>query len=200
MYHLIYECHITCVFCIPFTYVLLGDKHLFIVIVTVIVIVISAFAVIFSCNHAVLWMVKSVRPPICLSVTPFWQSTCHHTIMRFSGVINIDKSDLHAKCQGQRSKVRVTEVKKQLSHFWDVTLVWINIWQWNDAQSLMWHTRGVLFFFKVIHHISRSHGTNNHNFDLNKVFPDCNSMFEFAAGYGIKQKAWSSIREVLYCF
>ena len=39
MYHLIYECHITCVFCIPFTYVLLGNKYLFIVIVIVIVIV-----------------------------------------------------------------------------------------------------------------------------------------------------------------
>ena len=38
MYHLIYECHITCVFCIPFTYVLLGNKYLFIVIVIVIVI------------------------------------------------------------------------------------------------------------------------------------------------------------------
>ena len=38
MYHLIYECHITCVFCIPFTYVLLGNKYPFIVIVIVIVI------------------------------------------------------------------------------------------------------------------------------------------------------------------
>ena len=35
MYHLIYECHITGVFCIPFTYVLLGNKYLFIVIVIV---------------------------------------------------------------------------------------------------------------------------------------------------------------------
>ena len=31
-------------------------------------------------------------------------------IMKFSGVITIDKSDVHAKGQGQRSKVKVTEV------------------------------------------------------------------------------------------
>ena len=37
MYHLIYECHITCVFCIPLTYVLLAHKYLFIVIAIVIV-------------------------------------------------------------------------------------------------------------------------------------------------------------------
>ena len=35
--YMIYECHITCVFCIPFTYVLLGNKYIFIVIVIVIV-------------------------------------------------------------------------------------------------------------------------------------------------------------------
>ena len=32
-------------------------------------------------------------------------------IMKFSAVITIDKSDAHAKGQGQRSKVKVTEVK-----------------------------------------------------------------------------------------
>ena len=38
MHNLVFECYITCVFCIPFTYVLLGNKYLFIVIVIVIVI------------------------------------------------------------------------------------------------------------------------------------------------------------------
>ena len=37
--------------------------------------------------------------------------------MKFSGVITIDQRDVHANDQGQRSKVKATEVKTQLSHF-----------------------------------------------------------------------------------
>ena len=37
--------------------------------------------------------------------------------MKFSGVITSDQSKVHAKSQGQRSKVKVTEVKTQLSRF-----------------------------------------------------------------------------------
>ena len=43
--------------------------------------------------------------------------------MKFSGVIAIDKSDVHAKGQGQRSKVKDTEVKTQFSRFQTVTPV-----------------------------------------------------------------------------
>ena len=49
----------------------------------------------------------SVRSSVCF-VTPFWQCSCHRIIMKFSGVITTDKSDVHAEFQGQRSKVRVT--------------------------------------------------------------------------------------------
>ena len=34
--------------------------------------------------------------------------------MKFSGVITTDRSDVHAKGQSQRSKVKVTEVKTQV--------------------------------------------------------------------------------------
>ena len=53
----------------------------------------------------------SVRPSVRLSVTPF--SLCSHnrSIMKFSGVITIDRNDVHAKVYGRRSKVKVTEVK-----------------------------------------------------------------------------------------
>ena len=44
-------------------------------------------------------------------------------IMKFSGVITSDKSDVHAKGQGQRSKVKVTEVAAQLNRFRTVTPV-----------------------------------------------------------------------------
>ena len=99
---------------------------------------------------------------VCPSVTPFWLCSHHHIIMKFSGVITNDRSDVYEKGQGQRSKVKVTEVNTQLSRFWTVTLVWIHISWWNDAQSLMMLRRGALLFYKVIRQISRSHGSKNH--------------------------------------
>ena len=79
----------------------------------------------------------SVCPSVRLSVTPFSPCSHHRIIMKFSGVITMVKSDVHAKGQGQRSKVKVTEVNTQLCRFRTLTPVWINIWQWNDAYSLM---------------------------------------------------------------
>ena len=132
-------------------------------------------------------MVFSVRPSVCLSVrlsvcpsvrlsvTPFWLCSHHRIIMKFSGVITSDRSDVHAKGQGQRSKVKVTEVTTQLYRFRTVTPVWIHIWWWNDAYSLMLLRRGALLFFKVIRQISRSHGAKIAEFDPDWAFPDCNS-------------------------
>ena len=54
----------------------------------------------FSCDQAALWMVQSV----CPSITPFWLCSHHRIIMKFSGVITNDRSDVHAKGQGQRSR------------------------------------------------------------------------------------------------
>ena len=111
-----------------------------------------------SCDQAALWMVQSVRPSVCLSVTPFSLCSHHRIIMKFSGVITNDKSDVHAKGQGQRSKVKVTEVKTQFRRFRTVTPVWIDIWWWNYAQTLMFLRRGALLFYEVICQISRSRG------------------------------------------
>ena len=101
----------------------------------------------------------SVCPSVCPSVTPFWLCSYQRIIMKFSGVITKDKSDVHAKDGGQRSKVKVTEVTTQLNRFRTVTPVWIHIWWWNDAYSLMMLRRGALLFLKVICRISRSHGS-----------------------------------------
>ena len=103
----------------------------------------------------------SVCPSVRLSVTPFWLCSHHCIIMKFSGVITSDRSDVHAKGQGQRSKFKVTEVTTQLYRFRTVTPVWINIWWWNDAYSLIMVRRGALLFFRVIRQISRSHGSKN---------------------------------------
>ena len=122
---------------------------------------------IFSRDQAALWM-DSVRPStrpfirlsIHLSVCLFFLLCfLHHMIMKFSGVITNDRSDVRAKGQGQRSKVKVTEIINQLSHFWTATPVWIHIWRWNDAYSLMLLRRDALWLFKVILQILRSHGT-----------------------------------------
>ena len=107
------------------------------------------------------WCFLSVCPSVCLSVTPFWLCSHHRIIIKFSGVITTDQGNVHAKGQGQRSKVKFTEVTTQLDRFRTVTPVWIHIWWWNDAYSLMLLRRGALLFFKVIRQISRSHGSKN---------------------------------------
>ena len=94
------------------------------------------------CPSVCLSVCPSVRP----SVTPFWLCSPHRIIMKFSGVITNDQSKVHAKGQGQRSKVKVTEVTTQLNRFRTVTPVWILIWWWNDAYSLMLLRRGALLF------------------------------------------------------
>ena len=115
-----------------------------------------------SCDQAALQTVFSVRPSVCLSVTPFLLCSNQRIIMKFSGVIISDKSDVHAKGQGQRSNVKVTEVTTPLCRFRTVTPVWIHVWWWNNAYSLIMLRRGALLFFKVICQISRSHGSKNH--------------------------------------
>ena len=61
---------------------------------------------------------KCYSPSVCQSVrlSHFWLCSNHHIIMKFSGVITNNQSKVHAKGQGQRSKVKVTEVITQLNH------------------------------------------------------------------------------------
>ena len=100
----------------------------------------------------------SVCPSVSPSVTPFWLCSHHNIIMKF---ITKDQGKVHAKGQGQRSKVKVTEVTTQLNRFRTVTPVWIHIWWWNDTYNLMLLKRGALLFLKVIRQISRSHCAKN---------------------------------------
>ena len=81
-----------------------------------------------SCDQAALRTYISVCPSVCPSVTPFWQCSCHCFILKFSGDITIDRRDVHAKGQGQRSMSQRS--------------VWIHIWRWNGAQRLMLLRRG----------------------------------------------------------
>ena len=100
---------------------------------------------------------------------------------------------LHKACSGieevpfyfPRSSVKFqvhtgqkTLIFTQVLHFPTVTLVWLQWWLWNDAQSLTWYRRGSLLFLKVICQISRSQGKTISNFDCNWAFLDCNSSFD----------------------
>ena len=104
---------------------------------------------------------------VCPFVTPLSLCSHHRIIMKFSGVITIDGSGIHAKDQGQRSKGKVTKVKNLLSRFRTVTTVWIHTWRRNDAQSLILLRRGALWIFMVIHQISRAHNSKILDFDPN---------------------------------
>ena len=102
------------------------------------------------------WAFPDYRPVAAFKSLRFALLSSHHRIiMKFSGVITKDQGKVHAKSQGQRSKVKVTT---QLNGFRTVTPVWIHICWWNDTYSLMLLRRGALLFFKVIRQISSSHG------------------------------------------
>ena len=140
--------------------------------------------VVFSCDQALRGSMngisvrlpvcpRSVRPSVCPSVTPSWLCSHHPFIMKFSAVITKDQGKVHANGQGQKSKIRITEVTTQLNHFRTVTPVWIHIWWWNGAYSLM---------LKVPYCFSRSSVKfQSHTalkiveFDPNWAFQDCNS-------------------------
>ena len=102
----------------------------------------------------------SVRPSVCLSVChtflTMFPSSHHHEIFR-----SYYQWQKWRPCKRSRSKVKVTEVMTQLNRFRTVTPVWIHIWWWNDAYSLIMLRRGALLFLKVIRQISRSHGSKN---------------------------------------
>ena len=120
--------------------------------------------------------------------------------MTFSGVITNDQSKVYAKGQGQRWKVKVTEVTTQLNRFRTVTPVWIHIWWWNDAKGLVLLRKGALLFFKAIRQISRSHGSENRQIWPKLGVSGLWLKFEITDGYKMMHKAWSIIVEVPYCF
>ena len=156
---------------------------------------------IFNCNQAVLWMVFSLRLSVCLSVRlsvcpsvkPFWLCFYHLIIMKFSEVVTTDQGKVHAKGQGQKSKVKVTEVTTQLNRFQTVTPVWIHIWWWNGAYSFMMLRRGALLFSRSFVKFQGHMALKIIEFDLDLAFPDCNSSLNSLMSTKWYNKAWSSI-------
>ena len=95
--------------------------------------------------------IKSLR----FALLTMFPSSYHHEIFR-----SYYQWQKWRPCKRSRSKVKVTEVTTQLHRFRTVTPVWIHIWWWDDAYSLIMLRRGALLFFKVSQ-ISRSHGSKN---------------------------------------
>ena len=144
----------------------------------------------FSCDQTLI----SVCPSVCMSVCPSVRRTF------LTMFLSSYHPEIFKKGQGHGSKVKVTEVMTPFSRFQTVTPVWIHIWRWNDAQSLMLLRRGALLFYKVIRQISRSHGWKNNWFWPNLGVSGLWLQFEFTNGQEMIHKAWSSIGEVPYCF
>ena len=132
------------------------------------------------------WYFLSICPSVCLSVcpsvTPFWLCSHHRIIMQFSGVITKDQGTVHAKCQGQKSKVKVTEVTTQLNRFRTVTSVRIHIWWCNDPYSLCFLGEVPYCFWMSSVKFQGHSALKIVEFDPNWATPDCNSSLNSPTG------------------
>ena len=137
----------------------------------------SARLLIFSCDQAALRTLISVRPSVRLSVrlsvTPFWQCSCHRIILKFSGVITIYKRDVHAKGQGQRSRSQRSWPHLAVSG----PKLQFELTYGDGMMHKAWYCYG-----EVPYCVSRSSVTfQGHTaleiveFDPDWAFPDCNS-------------------------
>ena len=120
---------------------------------------------IFSCDQ--------VRPSVCHTFITMFPSSYHPEIFR--SYYHWPTRYVHSKGQGQTSKVKVTEVMTPFSCFRTVTPVWIHIWWWNVAQSLMLLRRGALLFSWSFIKSQGHTALKIIEFDPNWAFPDSNS-------------------------
>ena len=128
-------------------------------------------------DQAAQWTV----PSICLSVCPSVRHTLlqcfsHRIIMKFARLITIKRSDVHAKGQGQKSSIKVTEVKTNFAPSWAFPDRNFSL---NSQKTTGWFTKLEAAYnrcpivFKDISQISRSHRTKIANIYLN--WADCSS-------------------------
>ena len=120
--------------------------------------------------------------------------------MKFSGVITNDRSDVYANVQGQRSKVKVTEVKTQISRFGTITPVWD--FTYGDEMILKaWYClAAVPYWFSRSSVKFQGHTPKKNNRFRPKLgVSGLYLQFEFTDGFEMIYKAWSSIEEVPYC-
>ena len=71
------------------------------------------------------------------------------------------------------AKVKVTEIKTQLSRFRTITPVWFHIWWWNDAQCLVLFRRGALLISRSSVKFQGHTAKKNHRFGHKLDVSDC---------------------------
>ena len=133
--------------------------------------------------------------------TPFSLCSHHGIIMKFSGVITNGRSDVYAKVQGQRSKVKVTEVKTPISHFGTIVLQ-CDFTYGDEMMYKSWYCLGAVPYWfsmssvKFQGHTAKKIG----DLDPNWAFPDYISSLNSQMAMKWCIKNWSSIEQVPYCF
>ena len=98
------------------------------------------------------WFSPSVRLSVYHTFFTMFPSSYHHEIFR-----SYYHGQKWCPCKRPRSEVKRSTPNLAVSGL--LTPVWIHIWLYNHAHSWKQHRRGALLFFKVIHQISRSHGS-----------------------------------------
>ena len=116
---------------------------------------------------------------------------------------------LSVKLQGHTAKQK-SSILTQIGHFRTVTPVWIHQWLRNDAQSLKYHRRGALLFFKleeVPYGFSWSYvklqghmGKKFVDFDLNYALPNCNSSLNSPMAMKWSKKLAVALKRCLIVF
>ena len=99
-------------------------------------------------------------------------SLYHHEIFRLLPLTKM-MSMQKVKVRGKRSGSQRS--KPNFSLFRIITPVWIHIWQWDDAQSLMLLRRGAYCFSRSSIKFQGYMGQNIADFYPSWGFPDCNS-------------------------
>ena len=125
--------------------------------------------IIFSCDQAALWLVQSVCLSVSLSVTPFWLCSQHRISMKFSGVITNERSDVHAKGQGQRSRSQRSTPNLADSGPW----LQFEFTYDDEMMHRAWCCLGEVP--KAIRQFQGHTAKKIVDFDTNWAFPDCNS-------------------------
>ena len=117
-------------------------------------------------------------PWINIPISSLWwnfvsQCSCHGIILKFSGVITIDKRDIHAKGKGQRSRSQRSRPNVAISGLW----LQFEFTYGDEMMHKAWCYLG-----EVTYCFSRSsvkfqghRATKIIDFDPNWAFADCNS-------------------------
>ena len=111
--------------------------------------------------------------------------------MKFSRVFTIDRSDVHAKGQGERSRShKPKQILPQFGCFLIITPVSIHRWLWNHAQSFKWCSKGAFLFSRSSIKFQSHTVQKIDNLDLNWAFPDfkCNFNLWMATEWCTKLK------------